>query len=60
MASLSVIVPVPVAAVVALTGFDSGTAYVSFASSSTSPWIVTVIVLVVWPGVNVSVPDVAA
>ena len=60
VASLSVIVPVPIAVViVALPGFDSVTRYVSFASSSRSPWTVTAIVWVVVPGVNVSVPVVA-
>ena len=58
--SLSVMVPVRVATgIVALVGFESVTVYVSFASFSRSPWTTTSIVLVVWPGLKVNVPDVA-
>ena len=51
------IVPAPVAsASVALTGLERPTVKVSSGSSSVSPLTGTVIVLLVWPGVKVSVP----
>ena len=54
--SLSVIVPVPVAvAMEALVGLERLTEKVSFASSRTSPFTRTVKVLVVSPGLKVSV-----
>ena len=58
--SLSVMVPVPMAvAIVAFTGFERVTRYVSLASFSTSPCTAIGTVCVVTPGENVSVPDAA-
>jgi hypothetical protein len=55
------IVPVPVpVAIVALLGADRLTVKVSFGSIVVSPATLTVIVCVVTPGANVSVPLVAA
>ena len=59
--SLSVIVPRPCpSAIVAFDGFVRLTKYVSFASSSRSLLTWTVTCFVVWPGVKVSVPFIAA
>ena len=63
VASLSVIVPVPVPAVVetaAFTGSFSRTFTVSFASSRTSPVTATSKVWLVVPAAKVSVPAVSA
>ena len=59
-ASLSVIVPMPAPLTMnPFAAFESPTVNVSSYSSITSPRTATVIVLLVWPAVKVSVPEVA-
>ena len=54
--SSSVIVPIACgSAMVEFVAFERSTRYVSFTSSSESPFTSTVSVRLVWPGLNVSV-----